>query len=277
MVIIHRKCTALVYFGAISLCHDDQETTELYHSYTQLTLFYFNLIFSDSSAVTSSTAPTKDSIELVEGGGNKTPNDTPTATSYHNNGLQTDDEKSQNNGYQDNNANAGARQTDTSATLSWYFKLTWLLQNVAFDAALFVVLLFWIVDFDPAVTNVTVFNVHIHGVNLFLVLVDLFLIASPYRLLHMIYPCTMALVYYLFTIIYYYSGGTNEYSVDEVNGNSVIYKGTLDWENAVTTTSIIMTIVITVVVPLIHLLFFGFYHLRRVSRRCCGCCDGVPA
>ncbi|XP_072027682.1 uncharacterized protein [Amphiura filiformis] len=183
---------------------------------------------------------------------------------YDNHNHQIDDEAQENNSHDDINQ---TESTTSSKSVSWNFKVTWLFQNISFPGALFVTLLFWIVDVDPETRTVTVFKLHIHGVNLVLVLVDQFLIASPYRILHFIHPSLMALVYFIFTAIYYAAGGLNECPPDEVNGNTNLYKGSLDWERETITTAVVMVGVVFVAAPLLHLVFYGFYRIRRTLGR----------
>ncbi|XP_072027479.1 uncharacterized protein [Amphiura filiformis] len=193
------------------------------------------------------------------------------ANGYDNHGHLIDADPQKNNSHEDvekqDSTTGMTENTSSNISLSWNFKVTWLFQNISFTAAFFVTLLFWILDFDPETGTVTVFNLHIHGVNLLFVLVDQFLIGSPYRILHFIHPSIMALVYFIFTAIYYAAGGLNEYAPDEVNGNTYLYKGSLDWERETITTAVVMVGVVFVSAPLLHLVLYGFYRIRRTLER----------
>ena len=227
-------------------------------------------LFLVSSAAESDTKSDRITLSPVNG--------TAKETSH---GYDNKTDEFQNSNYDQEAQNNANRETvpsptpNTENSISWYFKVTWLFQNICFAGALFVTILFWVLDFDPATSTVTVFNVHIHGVNLVFVILDQFLIASPFRLLHFIYPSCMALIYFIFTGIYFAAGGLNEYPEDPVNGNTYLYQGTLDWGRHPTTSVVTMVLVVFVAAPVIHLLYFGLYHLRRSFRRCCECCRNV--
>ena len=207
-------------------------------------------------------------LSPVGASGKDTPN------GFQNEGLQEDQPSHQD--HQPHNSKDAERpecSNSSAKSLSWYFKVTWLFQTMSFAGALFVTLLFWILDFDPETSTVTVFNVHIHGVNLVFVLADQFIIGNPYRILHFIYPSILSLVYFTFTGIYYAAGGLNEYPPDEEFGNTYLYKGSLDWERNTTTSGVLMVLVVLIAAPVLHLLFYGLYRLRRCCTRC-ECCTG---
>ncbi|XP_033115468.1 uncharacterized protein LOC117115673 [Anneissia japonica] len=146
--------------------------------------------------------------------------------------------------------------------LPWYFKLTWILQSCAFSLVLIITAMYWIIEFDSTVSEVTVFNVHVHGVALFLVVLDLFLTASPVRFFHFVYPSFVVIAYIIFTYIYYRFGGTNEY------GDSYLYKDWVDWKNIETKTSIVAVCTTFVAVPVAHMLFCLLHLIRKRMFRC---------
>lgn len=228
--------------------------------------------FSVSSTPDSDTRSDRITLSSVNGTAKETPHGYDNKTDEFQN--STYDQEGQNTDNQDTLPSSPLPNPETPP-LSWYFKVAWLFQNICFAGALFVTILFWVLDFDPATSTVTVFNVHIHGVNLVFVILDQLLIASPFRLLHFIYPTCMALIYFIFTAIYFAAGGLNEYPEDPVNGNTYLYQGQLDWGRHPTTSVITMVLVVLVAAPVIHLLYFGLYHLRRSFRRCCQCCGNV--
>ncbi|XP_033115446.1 protein rolling stone-like [Anneissia japonica] len=154
--------------------------------------------------------------------------------------------------------------TTPAQTLPFYFSLTWLLQVVAFSAAVTVTLLFWVLVYDPAVDTVHTYVVHVHGVNTLLVLIDVFAVANPYRLIHFIYPSIYASIYFIFTAIYWAAGGLNEH------GDSYIYKGNLDWENDPRRSVITALLAVCLGAPAVHILLCLLFRIKNlVFIRCC--------
>ncbi|XP_038049362.1 protein rolling stone-like isoform X2 [Patiria miniata] len=162
---------------------------------------------------------------------------------------------------------SGSDSGEPLEPLPWYFKMAWFLQTIAFTAALFVALLFYILVFNPAEDVLHVYNFHVHGVNLIIVVLDIILSATPMRVLHLIYPSSYAFVYFMFTLIYEGAGGLNE------KGGTAIYPNNLDWDAAPGRTGIVMALTVVVAAPLLHLLFYGIYRIRHAISKCCtgGC------
>ncbi|XP_038058583.1 protein rolling stone-like [Patiria miniata] len=155
-------------------------------------------------------------------------------------------------------------QLEENTPLPWYFKLTWLLQNIAYSACAFVTAGYWLVEFQPGFTIVQIFTIHVHGISLIIALADLIVAAPPIRLLHFVYPYSYFLLYQLFALIYYKSGGTNPY------GGTHIYKSFIDWENAPTTSLIILLLGTVAAAPCLHGLLFALDKLRnKVAEKCC--------
>lgn len=66
----------------------------------------------------------------------------------------------------------------------------------------------------------TALNAEVHIINSVYVLIDLWVVASPLRILHFYIP----FIYLIFTLIYYYAGGLTP------DGGTAIYP-IMDWEN----------------------------------------------
>ncbi|XP_072047110.1 protein rolling stone-like [Amphiura filiformis] len=110
-------------------------------------------------------------------------------------------------------------------TLPWYFKITWFLQNLAFVGTIMVTILRWGVDIgDNPMKHAS--DIHIHGIGLIFVCIDIFVIASPFRLQHVVYPLIFGLIYSAFTGFFYLAGGTKFIDDDK---NTSIYETILDW------------------------------------------------
>ncbi|BFZ08908.1 hypothetical protein BsWGS_11946 [Bradybaena similaris] len=150
-------------------------------------------------------------------------------------------------------------------SIQWYMKALWLLTTVGFDIAIIVTVLFWSLVFKELNSIVTVM---VHGVNSLYVLLDIFIIATPVRLLHFIHPVIYGAAYIIFTVIYHVAHGTGPSS------EPYIYKA-LDWSNPGPAIGISLGSLI-VAIPLIHLLQFGLYVLRVYILETCRCCKSCP-
>ncbi|XP_071961098.1 uncharacterized protein [Antedon mediterranea] len=146
--------------------------------------------------------------------------------------------------------------------LPWYFKLTWVLQSCAFSLVLLITIMFWIIEFNPDVTDVTVCNVHVHGVALFLIVLDCFLTASPVRFFHFVYPTFVVIGYSIFTYAYNRCGGLNEY------GDTHLYKDWVDWTDMETKSCIVAVCATFVAVPIAHALHCILCLIRKRMFRC---------
>lgn len=71
---------------------------------------------------------------------------------------------------------------------------------------------------------ITALNAEVHIINSVYVLIDLWVVASPLRILHFYIPFIYLTIYLIFTLIYYYAGGLTP------DGKSAIYP-IMDWEN----------------------------------------------
>ena len=94
-------------------------------------------------------------------------------------------------------------------------------------------------------------DINIHGVNSIIMLLDNFFTAIPVRLLHVIYPAIYGAIYVIFTAIYF--------AFD--TENHVVYPGLLDWRSPGVTIAVVI-VVIGVLLPLIQLVWYGWYRLR---------------
>ncbi|XP_071804654.1 uncharacterized protein [Asterias amurensis] len=148
----------------------------------------------------------------------------------------------------------------------WYFKFAWFLQSMAFTSGLFVALNFYILVFNPATDTLSAYNFHVHGVNLIIIVIDILLVATPMRVLHAIYPMTMAFIFFIFTLIYQKAGGLNEF------GGTAIYQNYLDWGAAPTTSAVVMMLTVFVAGPILHLIWYALYRIRLAVSKRCGCC-----
>jgi len=89
----------------------------------------------------------------------------------------------------------------------WFHKITLLLHTLCFNASLVTILLFWtLLASNSDRPLVTPINFHVHGVTLLLMIIDLFVIKLPVRLLHFVYTSVLGLLYVLYTFILHVTG-----------------------------------------------------------------------
>ncbi|GFO44007.1 protein rolling stone-like [Plakobranchus ocellatus] len=137
-------------------------------------------------------------------------------------------------------------------------KLLWFLSNIAFDAAIIVTILYWTLVFKELKTAFTLMT---HAANSLYVILDIFLVACPVRLLHFLYSCGVATAYLAFTVLYHLADGTNS------DSEPYIYSS-LDWSNPVGS-SVLAASVILVAFPFVHLFQFTLHLLRLYIAESC--------
>lgn len=108
-----------------------------------------------------------------------------------------------------------------------------------------------------------IFNVTTHGINSAFVVIDICLSGIPARLLHVYQPVVYGVIYTVFTVIYWASGGTNE------RNRSYIYSIT-DYNTNATRAALIMMGTVFIITPTLHLLVFSLVKLKEfVYVKCC--------
>ena len=127
-------------------------------------------------------------------------------------------------------------------------KLTWLLGNVFYVFGIVVTVVYFAAVHKGG-TNYH--DLNMHALNTVQILIDIAIVARPVRLLHVIYPFVYGACYIIFSAIFW--------SQDKVN--NVLYQNVLDW-NKPGTTGIVVALLAIVGIPLLHVLFYGIYHLR---------------
>lgn len=143
----------------------------------------------------------------------------------------------------------------------------WALQNLVFLPALLITSAYWTAIYDP-VYPVTALNAEVHIINSVYVLVDLWVVASPLRILHFYIPLCFMIVYLVFTLIYWAVGGTTP------DGKSAIYP-IVDWDNLSVTLPFI--ICCGAFSPLMQGVVWVIYRGRVAARHCCCCRPSVRA
>ena len=145
--------------------------------------------------------------------------------------------------------------TNGRQRLACHHQLLWVLFNMAAGVAPVVTGIYFSVLY-PMILNAypdysaSVFDIHVHGVNFLVILVELAISSIPIRLFHAIYPLIYGFIYIVFSLIYW--------SLDKEE--NVLYPYVLDWNHPGITVGVICALFI--VIPLIQLGWFGLYNLR---------------
>ncbi|XP_014680998.1 PREDICTED: protein rolling stone-like [Priapulus caudatus] len=136
----------------------------------------------------------------------------------------------------------------------WQHKLAWVLFNMAASLALAVTLGYWITDYNPSHV-ISADNLIKHGINAVVIIVDVVVVATPVRLLHIWQPAVFLTYYAIFTVVYWASGGTNE------AGAPYIYS-TINYTDAPGSAVVYLLFGFLTSLPFTHVIVFVVYKLR---------------
>ena len=160
------------------------------------------------------------------------------------------------------NVNSLDSETKLSNGPAWTEKLHWLLFTLGNEAAVSIVILFWVL-FHNTQEQELLFNpisLHIHLINGIFAIIDLWLVSIPVCLTHAVYIMLFGLAYVVFTGIYYALNGTDP------GGHSYIYP-MLDYKSNPGAAAGLALGCVFAYLFLIHLVFFALYLIRsHVSR-----------
>ncbi|XP_020292872.1 protein rolling stone-like isoform X2 [Pseudomyrmex gracilis] len=111
------------------------------------------------------------------------------------------------------------------SSLKWEFteRVYWFLYVVTTNLAIGVTMCYWFTVYNPEIHQLDPLNIMVHVCNSVLVLVDLFVTSIPFRLWNFWWCLSIAILYVIFTAIYYVAGGLDKL------GLHYIYK-VLDWK-----------------------------------------------
>ncbi|KAI5644967.1 protein rolling stone-like [Phthorimaea operculella] len=146
---------------------------------------------------------------------------------------------------------------DPSSPLPWYVKAFWASYDIAVMMSFFITAYYFALlrmDYSEFGAWDIANDVLTHGANSVLMFFLLMTSRLPSRVLHFIYPVCFALVYVIFSLIYYLAGGKSPF--DE----HYIYPF-LDWERLELT--IPATIVTAILIILMHELVVGMASFRN--------------
>ena len=138
-------------------------------------------------------------------------------------------------------------------TIPWYLQVMWLLYIVTSQVSIPVVIFYW---FLGETVRSWPANLHEHALIIIPGFIDLFVSGYPLRFYHFIYPSLFGTIYFLFTLIYYFAGGTDS------DGESSIYS-LLDYEENPSTAALLIIMMLTVIPVVCNSIYWGLYLLRN--------------
>ena len=147
-----------------------------------------------------------------------------------------------------------ALEASWTTSVAWFHKALWVIYNAAAAGAILITVIFWCLLFNES-HGISAFSIIVHGVNAALVISETLLSSIPVRLLHVVYPMCLGIVYIVFTLVYWVSGGTNRF------GMPYIYPQT-DYTGRPVFSAISQLCLLFIGVPLSQCLIFCFYGLR---------------
>ncbi|XP_068916637.1 protein rolling stone-like isoform X2 [Tenebrio molitor] len=139
-----------------------------------------------------------------------------------------------------------------ASTLKAY-KLYWVTYVVATDIAFGITALYWSLIYDGSSMGFDAMNFFVHANNSVLMMIDLFVVAHPIRLLHCCYPIVFGICYAVFSVIYYAAGGISK-------ENKVYIYNILDWRKPGRTTLVCFGVLGFIVV--LHVVVWGLHKFR---------------
>lgn len=153
-----------------------------------------------------------------------------------------------------------AHESGQESSLSHGLKIYWLMYNVSLLMAPIISTVYWIFLSErtdkpnrfPAISFIT------HALNTIFMLIDFMIVALPLRLLHAVHTIFMATAFALFTLIYHFCGGTDEF------GNPYVYP-ILNWSNP--TNCMITFAGVFLMVIFYWLLLLGMHKLKQIFNR----------
>ncbi|XP_063928199.1 protein rolling stone-like isoform X4 [Zophobas morio] len=132
-------------------------------------------------------------------------------------------------------------------------KFYWVTNVVGTDIAFGVTSLYWSLIYDEKSMDLDAMNFFVHANNSILMMIDLFVVAHPIRLLHCCYPIVFGICYALFSVIFYAAGGISR------EGKVFIYN-ILDWSKPGITSAVCIAVLGFLVI--VHIICWALHKLR---------------
>ena len=150
--------------------------------------------------------------------------------------------------------------SSTQTSIRWYMKLDWILFSISCPLAVIITTVYFYKVF-PLVSKHTgksvpeVDDLHIHGINTVVVVMEITLSALPVRFLYFCFPLIYSILYIISTAIFW--------SLDH---SRVLYGGLVDWKKP-GRTILVTGLLGFVALPVVHFVFFGLYKLKVYLHR----------
>ena len=140
-------------------------------------------------------------------------------------------------------------------------KLCWGTQNLAFTSSTIVSICYWLFVWDrSSIPEVIMFFTH--GVNMFIILLDVFLSNQPVMIIHSIYSTLFGGLYFLWTYLHY------KFDLSVCIDNHIV-KGkiydVIDWSNPEFTTKLCFALLL-VAIPLLNIFAWFIYFRKREKK-----------
>jgi len=142
-------------------------------------------------------------------------------------------------------------------------KISWLLYTITITTT-FIITVGYYTTVDPDFDDFDVYSLHIHGINLIIMIIDLVMARIPVMLLHFYAPMVYSLVYLVFTGIYAASGGTDHKERDYIYAP-------LDYQNELGS-SIGWAILLLLLTLIVHCIFTVILLVRDYIAMKYNCC-----
>lgn len=143
---------------------------------------------------------------------------------------------------------------ETSSNLSVCYQIYWLLFYISSNTSILLIVGYWYNILDDTTSYYNSLTKHV--IAMAFVAMEFFLSRTPVYITHMIYPVAFGALYYIFTLIYWSSGGT------DLDDRAYLYD-VMNYSQGSLTRLMIPPLTIFLVQPMIH---FGFYVLGIVRR-----------
>ncbi|KAG5884152.1 hypothetical protein JTB14_011680 [Gonioctena quinquepunctata] len=141
------------------------------------------------------------------------------------------------------------------------YPVYWILNTMSTSTAFGITVIYWLVIYDAETMEFNAMNYFVHGNNSILMMLDLWMVAHPVRILHFLYTGLFAIAYMFFSVIYFVAGGTNR------DGTRCIYK-IVDWDKPLGTSLTCLGVMLFII--FLHMVTVMVSSLRRTLNEKCG-------
>ncbi|ENN76865.1 hypothetical protein YQE_06706, partial [Dendroctonus ponderosae] len=129
----------------------------------------------------------------------------------------------------------------------------WVINVMATPVAFTISIIYWTLIFGAEGASFTPMNFIVHGLNSIIMLLDVCIVSYPVKVFHFIYPLFLAFYYTIFTVSFYYAGGTTK------TGSRYIYP-ILKWDQPGQTMGVCAGVMVLMII--LHIVTFLVYKLR---------------